>query len=54
MQFSKAVSITAQVGMVPHGLLAVAITQHMPEITAVLDVTEHAEGDNPYYQQSKK
>jgi len=31
-----------------------AITQHMPEITAVLDVTDHADGDNPYYQQSKK
>ncbi len=31
-----------------------AIQQHMPEITAVLDVTEHADGDNPYYQQSKK
>jgi Fe-S cluster biogenesis protein NfuA len=31
-----------------------AIVQHMPEITAVLDVTEHAAGDNPYYEQSKK
>jgi len=31
-----------------------AFQQHMPEITAVLDVTDHAGGENPYYQQSKK
>lgn len=26
----------------------------IPEITKVMDVTDHASGDNPYYEQSKK
>jgi len=26
----------------------------VPEITKVMDVTDHASGDNPYYEQSKK
>jgi Fe/S biogenesis protein NfuA len=25
------------------------LTQHIPEITEVLDVTDHASGENPYY-----
>ncbi|MGH1366426.1 MAG: NifU family protein [Calditrichia bacterium] len=29
------------------------ITQNVPEITEVLDTTDHASGDNPYYQPSK-
>ncbi len=31
-----------------------AVMQKVPEITAVLDITDHAGGDNPYYQPSKK
>jgi Fe-S cluster biogenesis protein NfuA len=31
----------------------VAIKQAVPAITAVLDVTDHAGGDNPYYQPGK-
>ena len=30
------------------------ITDLVPEITKVVDVTDHAQGDNPYYEQSKK
>lgn len=30
------------------------ITQSVPEITKVVDVTDHASGENPYYEQSKK
>lgn len=30
------------------------ITQNVPEITKVVDVTDHASGENPYYEQSKK
>ena len=26
-----------------------AILQHVPEITEVVDVTDHASGENPYY-----
>ena len=26
----------------------------IPEITKVLDVTDHSSGENPYYEQSKK
>jgi len=33
--------------------IEVAIKEAVPEITAVLDVTEHADGTNPYYQPSK-
>jgi Fe-S cluster biogenesis protein NfuA len=29
------------------------IFEEIPEITEVLDVTDHAAGDNPYYSQSK-
>ena len=31
----------------------VAIKQAVPAITSVLDVTDHAGGDNPYYQPGK-
>ncbi len=31
-----------------------SIKQQLPEISAVLDVTDHESGDNPYYQPSKK
>ena len=30
------------------------IRSMVPEITTVMDVTDHASGDNPYYEQSKK
>lgn len=30
------------------------LTQTIPEITKVVDVTDHAGGDNPYYEQAKK
>lgn len=30
------------------------VSSLIPEITRVLDVTDHASGDNPYYEQSKK
>jgi len=30
------------------------ITDLVPEITKVVDVTDHAQGDNPYYEKSKK
>ncbi len=30
------------------------IRSHVPEITKVVDVTDHAEGTNPYYEQAKK
>ena len=33
--------------------IEVAIKEAVPEITDVLDVTEHADGNNPYYQPSK-
>ena len=33
--------------------IEVAIKEAVPEITQVLDVTEHADGANPYYQSSK-
>ena len=31
-----------------------AIKKQLPEIVEILDVTDHAGGDNPYYQPSKK
>ena len=30
------------------------ITQMVPEVAKVVDVTDHAEGTNPYYEQAKK
>jgi Fe/S biogenesis protein NfuA len=30
------------------------IRSNVPEITKVVDVTDHAEGTNPYYEQAKK
>jgi Fe/S biogenesis protein NfuA len=30
------------------------ITELVPEILKVVDVTDHAQGDNPYYEQAKK
>ena len=33
--------------------IEVAIKKAVPEITDILDVTEHADGTNPYYQPSK-
>ena len=33
--------------------IEVAIKEAVPEITDILDVTEHADGNNPYYQPSK-
>ncbi len=34
--------------------IEVAIIEGVPEITRVVDVTDHASGDNPYYESSKK
>ena len=34
--------------------IEVAIIQSVPEITRVVDVTDHGSGDNPYYERSKK
>ena len=31
-----------------------ALTEAIPEITKVVDVTDHASGSNPYYEQAKK
>ena len=30
------------------------ITQMVPEVAKVVDVTDHAQGENPYYEQAKK
>ena len=34
--------------------IEVAITQSVPEIARVVDVTDHASGTNPYYEPAKK
>jgi Fe/S biogenesis protein NfuA len=34
--------------------IAVAIQDSVPEITEVVDVTDHAHGDNPFYEPAKK
>lgn len=34
--------------------IQVAIMRAVPEITQIVDVTDHASGENPYYQASKK
>ena len=34
--------------------IEVAILDAIPEITEVVDVTDHASGDNPYYESAKK
>jgi Fe/S biogenesis protein NfuA len=34
--------------------IEVAILDTVPEITSVVDVTDHASGDNPYYEAAKK
>ena len=34
--------------------IAVALRQSIPDITHVVDVTDHAAGTNPYYEQAKK
>jgi Fe/S biogenesis protein NfuA len=34
--------------------ISVAIQREVPEIVHVVDVTDHASGENPYYEQSKK
>lgn len=34
--------------------IEVAITEAVPEITRVVDVTDHASGSNPFYEPSKK
>lgn len=34
--------------------ISVAIEESVPEISRIVDVTAHAQGDNPYYQPSKK
>jgi len=34
--------------------IEVAILDTVPEITEVIDVTDHASGDNPYYEAAKK
>jgi Fe/S biogenesis protein NfuA len=34
--------------------IEVAITRAVPEITAVVDVTDHASGTNPFFEPAKK
>ena len=34
--------------------IEVAIKNAVPEITEVVDVTDHASGENPYYEAAKK
>ena len=34
--------------------IEVAIKDNVPEITKVVDVTDHAQGDNPFYEAAKK
>src|SRR5919199_472720 len=34
--------------------IEVAITENVPEIESVVDVTDHASGTNPYYEAAKK
>ncbi len=34
--------------------IEVALRESVPEITRVIDVTDHASGDNPYYEAAKK
>ena len=34
--------------------IAISITQAVPEIDRVVDVTDHSSGTNPYYEQAKK
>ncbi|HVL79983.1 MAG TPA: NifU family protein, partial [Actinomycetota bacterium] len=34
--------------------IQVAITEAVPEIKQVVDVTDHAAGDSPYFQPAKK
>jgi len=34
--------------------ISVAITEAIPEIENVVDVTDHSSGNNPYYEQAKK
>ncbi|MGH9297382.1 MAG: NifU family protein [Acidimicrobiales bacterium] len=34
--------------------ITVAIQDAVPEVTSVLDVTDHASGENPYYEAAKK
>ena len=34
--------------------IEVAILESVPEITEVVDVTDHASGANPYYEAAKK
>ena len=36
-----------------HGIERI-ITEAIPEISRVVDVTDHDSGNNPYYQQAKK
>ncbi|MGZ7017946.1 MAG: NifU family protein, partial [Acidimicrobiia bacterium] len=34
--------------------IEVALLEFVPEITEVVDVTDHASGSNPYYEAAKK
>ena len=34
--------------------IEVAIKEFVPEITRIIDVTDHAAGANPYYEAAKK
>jgi Fe/S biogenesis protein NfuA len=34
--------------------IEVAILDHVPEISEVVDVTDHASGSNPYFESAKK
>jgi Fe/S biogenesis protein NfuA len=34
--------------------IEVVIKEQIPEITRVVDVTDHASGENPYFESAKK
>jgi len=36
------------------GAVEVALRQSVPEITRVIDVTDHAASTNPYYERARK
>ena len=40
--------------MLEHGGDVVRAARAVPEIIAIVDTTDHASGENPYYQAAKK
>lgn len=54
LQFGGGCQGCAQVDVTLRQGVEVALREAVPEITAVVDSTDHAAGTNPYYQPSKK